>query len=243
MLITSTDNSKIKYINKLKNKKYRDSENKFIIETFNLVEEAEKENLLSEVFLLEGEELPFNVSCPVYYITETVMNKIKNVNTSKVIGICKKKEIDSIFGKRILLLDGVSDPGNLGTIIRSSVAFDVDTIVLSLDSCDLYNDKVIRASEGAIFKINILREDLEKVISKIKDLSINVYGTDVTNGIDVSSIFDDSYAVIMGNEGRGISEKIKKLVDKNIYIKTNNVESLNVGVATSIILYELGKIK
>ena len=243
MLITSTDNNKIKYINKLKNKKFRDSENKFIIETFNLIEEAEKENLLCEVFLLEDEKLPFDVSCPIYYVTEIVMNKIKSVNTSKVVGVCRKKEINDFFGKRILLLDGVGDPGNLGTIIRSSVAFDVDTIVLSLDSCDLYNDKVIRASEGAIFKINIIRKDLKEVISEIKDLGINIYGTDVSDGIDVSSINSDGYAVIMGNEGKGISEEIKKLVDQNIYIKTNNVESLNVGVAASIILYELGKDK
>lgn len=241
MLITSTDNSKIKYVNKLKNKKYRDSENKFLIETFNLIEEAEKEGVLLELFLLEGQVLPSQVSCPVYYVTLDVMNKIKSINTSKVIGICKKKEISSSLGKKMLLLDGVQDPGNLGTIIRSSVAFGVDTIVLSLDSCDLYNDKVIRASEGAIFKVNILREDLKSIVSEIKDLEIEIYGTDVFDGIDVSSISCNSYAVIMGSEGSGISEEVKSLIDKNIYIKTNNVESLNVGVATSIILYELSK--
>jgi len=241
VLITSTDNNKIKYVNKLKNKKYRDSENKFLIETFNLVEEAEKENLLLEVFLLEGEVLPFSVSCSINYVTEEVMNKIKSINTSKVIGVCEKKENFSSLGEKILLLDGVQDPGNLGTIIRSSVAFGVDTIVLSLDSCDLYNDKVIRASEGAIFKINVIREDLKSIISEIKDLGIDIYGTDVSNGIDVSSVSSLKYAVVMGNEGRGISEEIKSLIDKKIYIKTKEVESLNVGVATSIILYELSK--
>ena len=79
-------------------------------------------------------------------------------------------------------------------------------------------------------------------ISKIRSMGISIYGTDVVNGIDVSSVVDnDSYAVIMGNEGNGISSRVKEMVEQNIYIKTNSVESLNVAVATSIILYELNK--
>ena len=241
MLITSVDNNRIKFINKLKRKKYRDKENKFLVETFNLVEEASKEGVLLEVYILEGVSFPFEVSCDVFEVTSEVMNKIKEVNTSNVIGVCKKKDFDSFLGNKILLLDGVGDPGNMGTIIRSSVAFGVDTVVLSLDSCDLYNDKVIRATEGAIFKINVIRDDLCSVINKIKTFNIPVYGTDVVNGIDVSSLNEDSYAVVMGSEGNGVSLEVKELVDKNIYIKTNNVESLNVAVATGIILYELNK--
>lgn len=242
MLITSTDNSRIKAINKLKQKKYRDKENKFLIETFNLIEDANNEGVLLEVYILEGVKLPFEVTCDVFEVSLEVMNKIKEVNTSKVIGICKKKNSEVSFGNRILLLDGVSDPGNLGTIIRSSVAFGVDTIILSLDCCDLYNDKVVRATEGAIFKIDVLRLDLCDAILKIRSMGISIYGTDVANGIDVSSVVDnDSYAVIMGNEGNGISSRVKEMVEQNIYIKTNSVESLNVAVATSIILYELNK--
>lgn len=241
MLITSLENSKIKYINKLKQKKYRDQENKFIIETFNLIEEAEKNNALLEVYVLENQIVPFEIKCPVYEVTEEVMNKIKEINTSKIVGICSKKSDNTLKGTKYLMLDGVQDPGNLGTIIRSATAFEIDTIILSNDCCDIYNEKVIRATEGTIFKSNIIKEDLKKIIKKLQDENINIYGTDVTNGIEVSKIEKDNYCIIMGSEGNGIKKEIKELLNKNIYIKTKNVESLNVAVATSIILYELSK--
>ena len=167
------------------------------------------------------------------------MNKIKNINTSSFIGIVRKENNLNQNGKKYLMLDKISDPGNLGTIIRSAVAFSVDNIILSLDCCDVYNDKTIRASEGAIFKINIIKDDLVKAINKLKSKNIPIYGTDVRNGIDVRNINNNSFCVVMGNEGNGISEKVKQVIEKNIYIKTSTVESLNVGVATSIILYEL----
>ena len=137
MLITSTDNKKIKDLVKLKQKKYRDSENKFIIETENLIKEAYLEDVLEEVYILENEKLSFNIDCPIYYVSESVMNKIKEVNTSKYIGVCTKKDSNLYIGKRFLMLDKVSDPGNLGTIIRSAVAFNIDTLILSDDSCDI----------------------------------------------------------------------------------------------------------
>lgn len=239
MLIESVENKKIKYIMKLKQKKYRDSEGKFIVETLNLIKEAHLSKVLEEVYVLEGEILPFDVNCPVNHITDKVMNKIKNINTSSFIGIVRKENKLNQNGKKYLMLDKISDPGNLGTIIRSAVAFSVDKIILSPDCCDVYNDKTIRASEGAIFKINIIKEDLVKAINKLKNQNIPIYGTDVRNGIDVRNINNNSFCVVMGNEGNGISEKVKQIIDKNIYIKTSTVESLNVGVATSIILYEL----
>ena len=241
MLITSPDNKKIKEVNKLKQKKYRDSENKFIVETLNLIKEAYLEDVLLELYVLEGYNLPLDIKVDTYTVTEEVMNKIKSINTSNILGICKKKESNTYIGKKYLLLDNVSDPGNLGTILRSSLAFGVDTVILSPDCCDLYNDKVIRASEGAIFKINVIVEDLKVAINNLNKMDIKVYGTDVINGTEVSLLDKNSYAVIMGNEGNGMSSEIKKLVKDNIYIKTKEVESLNVAVATSIILYELSK--
>lgn len=241
MLITSNDNKKIKEVAKLKQKKYRDIESKFIVETPNLIKEAYLNDSLLEVYVLEGYTLPFNLEVETYTVTENVMNKIKSIKTSKVLGICKKKESNIYEGNKYLLLDGIQDPGNLGTILRSSLAFGVDTVILSEDSCDLYNDKVVRASEGAIFKLNILRENLKQSINNLKKLNIPVYGTDVTNGKDVSIIKKDSYAIIMGSEGNGIKADIKELVENNIYIKIKDVESLNVAVATSIILYEISK--
>ena len=241
MLITSLDNKKIKEVTKLKQKKYRDIENKFIIETENLIKEAYIENRLEEVYILENEQLSFNVNCPVNYVTDKVMDKIKNINTSKVLAIATKKESKEYIGKRYLMLDRISDPGNLGTIIRSAVAFDIDTIIVSEDCCDIYNDKAIRATEGAIFKINILKENLLEAITNLKKLNIPIFGTDVNKGKDVTTINKDKFCIIMGNEGSGIRKEVLKQVTDNIYIKTNTVESLNVAVATSIILYELNK--
>ena len=241
MLITSLDNKKVKDLVKLKQKKNRDSENKFIIETENLIKEAYIEDFLEEVYVLENEELSFNVNCPIYYVTESVMNKIKNINTSKFIGVCNKKESNEYIGKRYLMLDKVADPGNLGTIIRSAVAFNIDTLILSDDSCDVYNDKTIRATEGALFRLNIIREPLEEALDNLEKLNINIYGTDVINGQDIDIVDKNNFCIIIGNEGQGISDKVKKKIKNNIHLKTNNVESLNVAVATSIILYELNK--
>ena len=241
MLITSTDNKKIKDLVKLKQKKYRDSENKFIIETENLIKEAYLEDVLEEVYILENEKLSFNIDCPIYYVSESLMNKIKEVNTSKYIGVCTKKDSNLYIGKRFLMLDKVSDPGNLGTIIRSAVAFNIDTLILSDDSCDIYNDKTIRATEGALFRLNIIREPLLEALNNLEKLNINIYGTDVIKGDSVSTINKENFCVIMGNEGSGISEKVKAKINKYIHLDINNVESLNVAVATSIILYELNK--
>lgn len=241
MLITSTDNKKVKDIVKLRDKKYRDVFGKFLVETENLVKEAYIDNRLEEIYLLEGSVLSFEVDIPIYYVTDKVMNKIKGVRTSKVVGVVKQFNSNEYIGNKYLMLDRISDPGNLGTIIRSSVAFGIDTIIVSNDSCDIYNDKVIRATEGAIFKINIIREDLLVAINNLNKFNIPIYGTDVVNGVSVSSVKSNSFCVIMGNEGCGISNRIRELVSKNIYIKTRGVESLNVAVATSIILYELSK--
>lgn len=241
MLITSLDNKKIKDIVKLKQKKYRDINNKFIIETENLIEEAYLENCLEEVYILENEDISLKLDCPIYEVTSRVMDKIKNVNTSKILGIARKPENFEYIGKRYLMLDKVSDPGNLGTIIRGASAFDIDTIILSEDCCDVYNEKTIRATEGAIFRVNIIIENLEVAINKLKNLNINIYKTDVNAGEDITEIPKDNFCIIMGNESNGVSEKVKKQVPKTVHIQTSNVESLNVAMAASIILYELNK--
>ena len=152
------------------------------------------------------------------------------------------KEMNDNLGSRILILDDIQDPGNLGTIIRSSVAFNISDIILSTNSVDLYNDKVIRSSEGMIYKINIIRTDLIKVIKKLKENNYLILGTNVRDGVDVKEVNSSRFALIMGNEGNGVKEEILNLCDKNLYIKMNkNCESLNLGVATGILLYELGE--
>ena len=112
-----------------------------------------------------------------------------------------------------------------------------------LSTLDLYNSKVLRSTQGMNFHINIVRDDLKNVINLLKENNYTIYGTNVVNGIDVKDVKNtDKYAIILGNEGNGISDDVNALVDKNIYIKMNeNCESLNVAVSGSIILYELNK--
>ena len=241
MVITSLDNKKVKEVVKLQSKKYRDLTNCFVVETEHLVEEAEKMGIVKDLFLVEEE---FVDRDDVYFVTEDIMKKMSSMESpSNVLAVCEKNSSNEIVGNKILLLDGIQDPGNLGTIIRSSVAFGITTIILSKDTVDLYNPKVIRASEGMFCHINIITMDLEEAISSIKSMGINVYGTNVVDGYDVSTITDkDSYALVMGNEGNGVKINIQELCDKNLYIPMKeSCESLNVGVACSILLYELGR--
>lgn len=240
MVITSLDNKKIKEVVKLQNKKYRDLTNSFIVETSHLVEEAEKAGVIKDLFLVEDE---FVDSKDVYFITPEIMKKISTMESpSNVLAVCEKNDSKEIIGTKILLLDGIQDPGNLGTIIRSSVAFGVDTIILSPDTVDLYNPKVVRSSEGMLFHTNIISMDLTSAIEKLKTMNIPVYGTNVVDGVNVKSIErNNNYALIVGNEGNGVKEDIQALCDKNLYIPmSTKTESLNVGVACGILLYELG---
>ena len=239
MLITSLDNKKIKDLVKLRNKKYRDLYGKFVVDSVNFIKEADKLGLLLEVYILDGNDL--DVSCCKYFVTDKVMNKIKSVNTCLYVGIVNKPVFDGNLGDRILLLDSVCDPGNMGTIIRSALGFNVSSVVLSNTCCDLYNDKCLRACEGSILKVNVLRDDLVPVIKSLKGI-IPIYTTDVCDGEDIRNVSSDKFALIIGNEGNGVSNDLVTLSDKKINIKTNsNLESLKVGVATSIILYEFSK--
>ena len=241
MLYSSIDNNKIKDLKKLHNKKYRDKKGLFLVEGRHLVLEAYKTGYLKELLLEENELLPLDVM--TYYMTNNVKNYLSELETpTNVIGVCNKKE-GIIKGNKIVYLDCIQDPGNLGTIIRSCVAFNIDTLVLSRDCVDLYNSKVIRASQGLVFHLNIVIADINEFCPNLKDNGYKIYGTKVTHGKSLKTIEKVSkFVIIMGNEGNGISELSSELCDEFIYIDMNDkCESLNVGVATSIILYELDK--
>ena len=241
MLYTSIENKKIKEIKKLNKKKYRKETGLFIIESEHLIKEAYKNGYLKELILLENNEYKLNIE--TNYVTEKVMKYITELDTiPNMIGICNKLK-EKELGNKILVLDGIQDPGNLGTIIRSAVAFHIDTIVLGHNTVDLYNTKVLRASEGMIFNINIIEKKLTEFILKLKNMKYRIIGTKVTNGKDIKDLEkNEKICIIMGNEGNGISNEILNLCDDYIYIKmSSSCESLNVGVATSIILYEMDK--
>jgi len=239
MQINSLNNERVKNWCKLNIKKYRDRENLFLVEGEHLVNEAIKCNAAKEIILLEGST--FNTDLPVYEVTESIMKKITNqVSISNICAVCHKLEENDIKGN-VIMLDEVQDPGNLGTIIRSASAFNADTIVLSENTVDLYNDKVIRSSEGMIFHVNIIKRNLCKIIDELQNQNYYVYGTKVDGGKNIKEInTPEKFAVVMGNEGAGVSSNILNQCDEYLYIPMNeNCESLNVGVATSIILYEL----
>lgn len=238
-IITSINNGHIKELCKLKEKKYRDSTNTFLIEGEHLIFESYKEGLLKEVLPLVGED--FSIDTKITFITPEVMKKLSSTDTiPKVIGVSSKKE-NNIIGDKILILEDIQDPGNLGTIIRSSLAFGIDTVVLSPKTVDLYNPKVVRSTQGMIFHINIIIRELVPFINKLKEDNYTIYGTKVDNGINIKNIKkEDKYALIIGNEGQGMSKTIESLCDYNLYIDMNNkVESLNAAVAASILLYEM----
>jgi len=242
MLYTSIENKKIKDLKKLNIKKYRDKTNLFLVEGKHLVLEAYKTGYLKEL-LLEQDEL-FPLSVTTNYLSNNVIHYISDVESpSTVFGVCEKRKEEEISGNHILILDGVQDPGNLGTIIRSAVAFHIDMIVLSPDPVDIYNSKVIRSSQGMIFHIPIVVKDLYDVIPNLQKEYYKIYGTKVTHGKSLKTVEkNEKYAIIMGNEGQGVEEAILELCDEYLYIDMDDrCESLNVGVATSIILYELDK--
>ena len=239
-MIESLDNKKIKELRKLKDKKYKKKEKKYLVEGIHLVLEAYKKGDLLEIILGENEDVDILVS--KVYVSNQILKSLSSLETPyKVIGVCKYPNEDLELGDKLLILDGVQDPGNLGTIIRSSVAFNISTVVLGNNCVDLYNSKVIRACQGMNFHINIIRRDLKDFITNIKKEDYYILGTNVNDGSDLKSISNLSkYAIIMGNEGNGVSKEIQDMCDRNIYIKMNDkCESLNVAVATSIILYEL----
>ncbi|MBQ3435775.1 MAG: RNA methyltransferase [Bacilli bacterium] len=243
MLITSSDNERVKKYIKLKQKKYREKYNEFIVEGEHLVLEAKRSGIVKEIILEKDEVIPLDGE-KIYLPYEIIKKISTNENPPKVMALCEKKENEKELGNKILLIDGVQTPGNLGTIIRSAKAFNVDTIILSENTVDLYNPKVLRATQGMLFHINIYTDDLKEVIEKIKKEGIPVYTTNVNYGEDVRKLTASEkkrYALIIGNEAQGVRDEITDLADSKLYIKMNDdVESLNVGVATSILLYELG---
>ncbi|MBR3209459.1 MAG: RNA methyltransferase [Bacilli bacterium] len=239
MLYTSINNKKIKYYKQLKQKKFRDKERKFIVEGEHLVKEAYNNKCLLEVLTPEKSKL--KIDATTSEISESVIKYLTSLQTpTGIFGICKEKENKLKEGK-VLALDGIQDPGNMGTIIRSAAAFNIDTIVVNDKCVDIYSDKVIRASQGLIFSVNIVKKDIKEVIEDLKN-NHTIYATKVDGGKTLKDIEKNkNFVIIMGNEGNGVSEELIKLADCNLYIPMNKkCESLNVAVATSIILYEFG---
>ena len=235
--IDSTTNFRVLQWKKLKDKTARNEKKQFIVEGYHLVSEAYKAGQLVEVITTEN-KCDFDV--PSYKVRYDVMESISSMATpNKIIGICSKKAPGS-YGDSVLVVDRIHHPGNLGTIIRSAVAFNVDTIVIN-ESVDVYNQKVVQATQGMIFHINIIKSSLSGAIAELKNKNYQIIGTDVRDGVNLDDFTArKKHALIVGNEGEGLDQDILDQCDVKLNIEMNsNCESLNVGVATSIILYHL----
>lgn len=256
MVITSRDNDLIKHVRKLKEKKYREECKEFIIEGAKMIEEAIKEKANINTIIIcddckTGEdcisnELMYEIAkFDCVYTDEKVFTSITDVvNPQGVMAIVEKPECEetNIDYKQdmFLILDNIQDPGNMGTILRTVDSLNIKQIIISKDTTDIYSPKVVRATMGAIFRVNVIEVDsIVKLIKDMKKHKINVYATDLRTDQNMYDIDYKKSAIIIGNEANGINEEILKAVDKKIRIPmVGKTESLNAAVATGIILYE-----
>ena len=234
-IINSLSNFRVLQWAKLKDKNHRDKQKLFIVESYHLVLEAYKANCLAEVITTEKSS---DFDLATYQVSHDVMKKLSSLATpTKIMGICRQKD-ESDYGDNILLVDQIHHPGNLGTIIRSAVAFNVDTIVVN-SSVDAFNQKVIQSTQGMIFHINIIKRPISNFIGELKNQGYQIIGTDVKEGRSPNTIkAAPKRAVLIGNEASGVSDELLDACDVKVNIEMNEkCESLNVGVAASIILY------
>lgn len=238
--ISSVNNSFIKEVNSLKIKKYRDKLHLFLVEGYHLVEEAIKKGIVKTLIIIDDSDEIEGIE--TIKVSLEVMNKISDTkNSQNIIALCHKLQEIEDYKSNYLLLDRLQDPGNIGTLIRSALAFGFNNIVLSDGGVDLYNEKLIRASQGMLFHVNIITKPLNLMINDLKTNGYKILGTSV-NGNKYISNYDTKIALILGNEGSGVSDEVNDMCDEYLTIETStSVESLNVAVAGSIIMHDLSR--
>lgn len=237
--------SKIKVVQSLKHKKNRINSNLFLVEGIKSFDELLKSNYKIEFTIISKETLANNKHYKnlndLYVVSAAEINKLSGLKNNKsLVSVVhkknqKKESID--FSNLIIALDSVNDPGNLGTIIRIADWFNIKSIICSKNTVDLYNSKVIQSSMGSFSRVDVFYDNLEDVLDR-KDIS--VFGTS-TDGVDINKFEKpDKGIILFGSESKGVSEHLKKYVDKWISIKKNGgAESLNVSVSVGIILHKM----
>lgn len=248
--------SKIKFIQSLKEKKYRDKYNMFVAEGDKLVSELLTNthcNLLiaTSDFIIKTEP-PLSTIDEMVEVKEEDIDKVSFLkNPQKAIGIfCKTKnniETNEILESKLsIALDGIQDPGNLGTIIRLADWYGIEHIFCSKDTVDVYNPKVIQATMGAIARVKIHYIELNTFLENL--VNIPIYGTFLDGKNMYESKLSDSGIIVMGNEGNGIRPDIARLIQNKLYIPNYPLgkitsESLNVAIATAIICSEFRRLQ
>lgn len=252
--ISSKDNEFIKHIKKLKDKKYRDQSNEYVIEGIKLVEEAINENAkIKQIVICEectktqeiSKKLMYEIaSFDCIYVTENVFNNITEVkNPQGILAVIERKNTENEINYNediIVALDGIQDPGNLGTILRTVDSIGLKQILVSKETADVYNPKVVRSTMGAIFRVKVIEcEDLEKTLKQIKKHKYEIVVTSLRTNESIYDIEYNKKVIVIGNEANGVSKEIQEMADKKVKIPMlGKTESLNASVATGIVLYE-----
>lgn len=237
--ITSKANSKIKEVVKYQKPSYQKENGLFLAEGYHLLEMAKENNLIDSVFTLK-EIKGLDPLIPQYIVDEEILEKISLLTSPQgVISLVKIKETKEVTSNKVLYLDDISDPGNLGTILRSALAFGYTDVILSKNSCFAYNPKVVQASQGAIFKLNILFED-NYFLPRLSNLGYQVVATYLKDAINIKETPKlDKFVLVLGNESRGVSDEVLSFADFKVKIDIKDIESLNVAIAGAIAMYEL----
>lgn len=247
--IESPKNARVKQWKKLQTKKGRDETGLFLLEGFHLVEEAVKSRApLVELMVDERTAIPpgWDVSVPVVIVTEAVMKAISSTETPQgIAAVCRQLPAELEGVKTALLIDAVQDPGNLGTMIRTADAAGIDAVILGEGCADVYNPKVVRATQGSLFHLPVVKDDLAQWIARFKEQGIPVYGTALENAVDYRTVPpSSSFALLVGNEGSGVRREWLEMTTETIYIPIyGQAESLNVAVAAGILLYSLQAVR
>lgn len=227
--------NKIKLIRSLRLKKNRDAEQLFVVEGEKIIAELLTEKRASIEFICTTDtQFSFERS---YLTDERGMKQISSLKTpGNLLAIVRIPDPKASNSDLIIALDGIQDPGNLGTVIRTADWFGVSKIVCSKDTVDCYNSKVVQATMGSLFRMSIEYTDLKEYLSQTQ---LPVYGA-LLDGVDMyTSTIEKKGILVIGNEGKGISDEIKSSVTHPIFIpKYGEAESLNAAMATGIILAE-----
>lgn len=237
--ITSLQNPLIKQLISLKTTSGRHQVGQFLISGFHLLEMALSQQLVKLVLCLEPvANVPIEIE--QIMVTPEIIQKLSNqVTPQGVVAVCDYLSDYPIEGNHLAYLDGVSDPGNLGTILRSATAFGIDMVLLSPTCASLYNPKTIAASQGALFttKTKVIKDTSE--LALIKERGYSLIGTMLDSKAQHPNTINWTKPCIVafGNEAHGLSPEVIQLLDTKIMIPINGIESLNVAMAASIIFY------
>lgn len=251
-IIESNKNEWIKQIKKLEKKKYRDLENRYLIEGEHLVEEAlanqvDIESLIiTEQSALSYKELVAQVDYhQLVQVTEDILKNLSSLPSPQLIMAVVKKghvSIKESSTKHVLLLDNVQDPGNVGTMIRTADAAGFSGVVLGEGTADIYNSKVLRSMQGSHFHIQLEESNLIEKINELKEQGYQIFATELNNqAISYKEILkSEKIAIVMGNEGQGVRKEVIEVCDQSVYIPMfGQAESLNVAVAAGIVMFSL----